>query len=313
MKDTSKSAPPVMQLRLSVIEVDETVQPRAGGLNQAVVEEYAEAIAANSKFPPLIVYADPATEKYWLASGFHRYAAYQCAGRMTARCEVRKGGRTKAREHAAGSNAEHGLRRTNADKRRVVEMMLEDHPDWSNRQIAKVAQVTHPFVAQVKASRVVTVTTRDAPNDTAVDQVPEEDPIERPETEPEPTPEQFPVGAQAGSSEPAAAEITPGSDRLRLAGELDVLRERVEALAGKPEGADLLTTEVPGGPIVKDATGDIGAAVATAKSDTGYRPAVDRHLGEQLTEAASIYPSEPLRVLRCNWLRNVADALRRWV
>lgn len=44
---------------------------------------------------------------------------------------------------SSGANAEHGLPRTNADKRRAVEMLLADEEwvGWSNKQIAKACCV----------------------------------------------------------------------------------------------------------------------------------------------------------------------------
>ena len=54
--------------------------------------------------------------------------------------------------HGAGSNAVHGLRRTQADKRRAVERLLKD-PEWarwSDRKIAEVARVDHKTVGAIR-------------------------------------------------------------------------------------------------------------------------------------------------------------------
>jgi hypothetical protein len=61
---------------------------------------------------------------------------------------------------ACGENADHGLRRTNEDKRRAVERLLGD-PEWikwSDRKIADVCRVSHPFVGTVRKELTGNVT-----------------------------------------------------------------------------------------------------------------------------------------------------------
>ncbi len=135
----------VKQLRLSNITIDAGIQPRAKGLNEAKVEEYRAAIQDGDEFPPLIVYQSD-LNTLWLSEGFHRAEAYKRAGVKQVPCIVRKGERKDARLNACGSNYAHGLPRTNDDKRRALEMVLEDFPTWSNPQIAKAARVSVEFV-----------------------------------------------------------------------------------------------------------------------------------------------------------------------
>lgn len=90
----------------------------------------------------------------WLADGFHRVAAAKQAGLADIEAIVHDGGRREALLHAVGANARHGLRRTNADKRRAVEMMLAD-PEWcarSDNWIAGKCGVSHTFVGTVRTS-----------------------------------------------------------------------------------------------------------------------------------------------------------------
>jgi hypothetical protein len=57
---------------------------------------------------------------------------------------------------AVGANADHGQRRTNADKRRAVQTMLQD-PEWSgwsDRQIADQCAVSHNFVGSLRSANV---------------------------------------------------------------------------------------------------------------------------------------------------------------
>lgn len=184
-------------LKLTDITVDMDIQPRAKGSSPAVVEEYAEAVKGAAEFPPLVVYQDGDT--YWLSEGFTRVAAYHKAGIEKAVCEVREGDRRKAIINACGSNTTHGQRRTNADKRRAVELVLKQYPRWSDRAVADAAAVSHTFVSEVRQvatvatsepGQVATVATSNCEN-------PEETAVSEPETRtgrdgkeyPVPTPE----------------------------------------------------------------------------------------------------------------------------
>ena len=115
-----------------------------------VVIEYADDMAAGATFPPVIVYFD-GTE-YWLADGFHRVAAARKIERETIEAEVNEGTARDAIIHGIGSNASHGLRRTQADKRQAVQHLLRDEEwgKWSNRKIAKVAKVDHKTVGKIR-------------------------------------------------------------------------------------------------------------------------------------------------------------------
>jgi hypothetical protein len=115
-----------------------------------VVREYADDMADGHIFPPVVVYFDGTT--YWLGDGFHRVEAARKLQRETIDAEVRDGDVRQAILHGIGSNASHGLRRTQADKRRAVERLLHDQEwsKWSDRKIAKVAKVDHKTVAKVR-------------------------------------------------------------------------------------------------------------------------------------------------------------------
>ncbi len=115
-----------------------------------VVREYADDMAAGATFPPVIVYHDGAD--YWLGDGFHRVEAARKIERETIDAEVLDGDARQAILHGIGSNASHGLRRTQADKRRAVERLLRDEEwsKWSNRKIGEAARVDHKTVAKVR-------------------------------------------------------------------------------------------------------------------------------------------------------------------
>lgn len=136
-------------LSIDFIRRDGGTQPRAA-LDAATVEAYAEAIRAGAAFPPVVVFYDGTD--HWLADGFHRVAAHEAAEFEEITVDIRAGTRREAVLFACGANETHGLRRTNEDKRRAVLLLLEDAEwsQWSDREIANRARVTHPFVAKLR-------------------------------------------------------------------------------------------------------------------------------------------------------------------
>ncbi|MDX0531504.1 hypothetical protein GOC94_30885 [Sinorhizobium medicae] len=141
----------IQVIPLSLIRDDPDLQMREAGIDPAVVADYAEAMDAGAKFPPVILYFDG--KGYWPGDGFHRLEAGRKLGRETIEAEVHEGGKREAMLLAVGANANHGLRRTSADKRRSVVAMLRD-PEWSkwsDREIGKRCAVDHKTVAKVRA------------------------------------------------------------------------------------------------------------------------------------------------------------------
>lgn len=66
--------------------------------------------------------------------------------------KVRQGDRRRAILHSVAANAAHGLRRSNADKRRAVMTLLEDDEwsHWSNIEIARRCGVSHKMVNSMR-------------------------------------------------------------------------------------------------------------------------------------------------------------------
>ncbi|MDR7035241.1 ParB/RepB/Spo0J family partition protein [Mesorhizobium sp. BE184] len=136
-------------LALDVIQIDGGTQSRAT-LNQHVVDDYAEAIKTGATFPPIVVFYDG--KKHWLADGFHRFHAYQKAGRTSVNADVRQGTRRDAILHSVGANEAHGLRRTNDDKRRAVLTLLNDAEwgAWSDSDVRKKCAVSLALVQKIR-------------------------------------------------------------------------------------------------------------------------------------------------------------------
>lgn len=140
------------QLPMSLIRIDSSVQPRAQ-MDWIVVAEYAEAMKAGDTFPPVVVFHDG--DAYWLADGFHRIsAARDYAGLTEFPADVRQGCKRDAWLYALGANKAHGMRMTNADKRRVVEGMLGDAEwvQWADREIARHCGVSFMTVGRHRES-----------------------------------------------------------------------------------------------------------------------------------------------------------------
>lgn len=140
-------------LELELIRIDGGTQSRVE-LSQETVAEYAEAYKAGAKFPPVVVFYD-GTHR-WLADGFHRYFGAKAAGLSQIYESVTPGTLRDAILYSLRANAEHGLNRTNADKRKAVTTMLAD-PEWSawsDRKIAEAVGVSVPFVGSIRRPEV---------------------------------------------------------------------------------------------------------------------------------------------------------------
>lgn len=140
-------------LELNQIRIDGGTQSRVE-LNQETVAEYAQAFTAGASFPAVVVFFDGVS--YWLADGFHRYFGARDAGEAAIDAEIIKGTQRDAVLYSLKANATHGLKRTNADKRKAVQTLLAD-PEWaawSDRKIAEVCGVGHPFVAAIRTPAI---------------------------------------------------------------------------------------------------------------------------------------------------------------
>ena len=138
-----------MLLRIDQLRLDGGTQPRAE-INRSILRDYADALSDETIFPPVTVFYDGAA--YWLADGFHRVHAHKYLNWLEVEADVHQGTQRDAVLYSVGANAVHGLRRTNDDKRRAVETLLND-PEWvawSDREVARRAGVGAPFVASLR-------------------------------------------------------------------------------------------------------------------------------------------------------------------
>jgi hypothetical protein len=137
-------------LQLSQIVTTAGTQIRAS-IDDGSVGEYADAMNDGAVFPPVVVFHDGSD--YVLADGFHRVMAASRNGFKDIEADVRKGTKSDALKFALGANTTHGLKRTNADKRRSVDLALAEWPKLSAREIARICAVSDPFVGELMAER----------------------------------------------------------------------------------------------------------------------------------------------------------------
>lgn len=231
----------IRQINLSHIRRDGGTQARAE-MNSAAIEDYAHAMAAGAKFPPVVLFQDQ--DIYWLGDGFHRIEAALLAGKKAIPADIRQGGQRQARLFALGANCTHGVRRTNADKRLAVSILLDDPEwgQWSNRKIADAVGVSDQFVNNMRNERVPTVgssSNYDAPAPEPVE--PEAEPKDSEESTDPPIPADEPVDAMGETdcddpqTQEDKPEPAPRPEPSGNPGELAKLLERVKELEAENE------------------------------------------------------------------------------
>ena len=137
-------------IQLSLIRIDGKTQYR-DEVDQRTVNEYAECMRNDAEFPPVSCTFDGT--HYWLWDGFHRFLATQAADFRDIHVQYTHGTLEDAQDFALGANGKHGIPRNNATKRLQVEaaLSMERHANKSDREIARLCDVSAPFVASVRS------------------------------------------------------------------------------------------------------------------------------------------------------------------
>ncbi len=138
-------------LPVASIEAPAETQVRVR-LDPQAIDEYAEAMRNGDVFPALVVFAEKGSERYVLADGRHRILAAEKAGLTDFHVDIQEGDIHAAMRYALGINAQHGVRRTNADKVKTVAMALADpfFDEMSLREVASFCRVSHELVRDGK-------------------------------------------------------------------------------------------------------------------------------------------------------------------
>lgn len=140
-----------MNLSIKQIRTDGGTQSRAQ-LDWVAIDEYAGAMRSGDIFPPIVVFYDGAD--YWLADGFHRILSAEKADISDLAVDVHQGTRRDAILYSVSANADHGVRRTNRDKRQAVTMLLNDveWQGWSNYTVGHKCGVSESLVRSIRES-----------------------------------------------------------------------------------------------------------------------------------------------------------------
>ncbi|QEL19910.1 hypothetical protein PX52LOC_06992 [Limnoglobus roseus] len=248
-------------LKFDDVEIDEELQPRAKGLDKSHVDELADEYRKEEfSVEPPTVWKIPNFDRYRLSSGHHRIAGAKKAGLTGLKFAVRTGTWTDWAIDTVTSNQGHGLKRSNADKRRCVELLLRMMPHDSDKRISELAGVSDKTVADVRLelwrrSEIPNVDRRvdskgrlqPAAKPKAPSADPIDDPADPPATDAGPpidpqdgTEAQLGPDDSTGESERPEASELPRPELLELMKaacyELDALKKRIESWQRLPAG-----------------------------------------------------------------------------
>jgi len=206
-------------VKLADIRIDGGTQSREK-MNKDMIAEYAEAHLNGAIFPPLEVFFDGI--HYYLVDGFHRYFMYQRVKVKEVEVKVHKGTLRDAQFYSLGVNDGHGLRRSNADKRKAVKIILDDleWQDLSDNQIAKACRVSNTFVANMRKKSASsrpqkkTVSIKGSKRTMDTSKIGKTKPTEKPEEKPEEDLDEY------DPKDDQIAELSFSNEELRFENEI---------------------------------------------------------------------------------------------
>jgi hypothetical protein len=146
--DAASKSDESTEVALGDIDLDCAIRVREK-FNQEIVDKYAELIIEGVTLPPIKVFRVNGVLK--VTDGQHRCRAAKKAGRETIKAIIVEGSEQEALMDALGANAQHGLPRSNKDKRRVAILGIENFGHLSDREIAKICAVSNTFIGVIKA------------------------------------------------------------------------------------------------------------------------------------------------------------------
>lgn len=134
----------VVQIKSIILDAGTQIRT---SLDSGHVADLTEAYGRGDSVPPIDVFQTFAGGLI-LADGFHRAEAAKSIGEILA--TIHKGEQEDALRFALKANSAHGLKRSNADKRRAVEIAIAKWPEMSARAIADLCGVGDALVRAVK-------------------------------------------------------------------------------------------------------------------------------------------------------------------
>lgn len=140
----------IKTLFINDLTLDTRFQARSS-MGLQVIKDYEAVISEGRDMPPIKVVRIKGV--MYVVDGFHRVHAYRNQRRDRIEADVVDGNDRLALELAVSANHAHGLRRSNQDKTKAVEMVLDDLElmGESDRFIAKLCGVSQPFISSVRA------------------------------------------------------------------------------------------------------------------------------------------------------------------
>jgi hypothetical protein len=121
------------------------------GVDQEIVDEYAQKMLDGDKFPPVIIFNDG--DKNYLVEGFKRYYAHKKNGFEIIDADTRMGTYDDAFDYAfQKANRGHGERYKTKDKRLQLKMAFElpRYAKRSDRELSRILDVSHTFVSKAR-------------------------------------------------------------------------------------------------------------------------------------------------------------------
>ncbi len=145
--------PKTKKILISEIELNRARQPRVG-MNKDYVSELHASLESGETLPAIKVFSERGVAPFFLSDGWHRLEANLAIGFREVEAEIIIGTAFDAFKNSLGENDSHGLRRTTEDKKRAVSLAFEDEElkGLTDRAIAEICRVGHPFVAKLRPS-----------------------------------------------------------------------------------------------------------------------------------------------------------------
>lgn len=129
---------------LDAVELDPAIYPRAGW-SDSTVARYAEALAADEAFPPIVL--ESGSNR--LLDGMHRLRAHRAAGREAIAVEYHQiPDGVPAKLYAASLSARNGDRISGEEMRQIAREIATANPDFSVVVIAKHLGITRKTVGK---------------------------------------------------------------------------------------------------------------------------------------------------------------------
>lgn len=119
-------------------------------LRDDVVLEYANIYKADPKaLPPVDLFTED-SKTYLIGDGMHRIEAVLLNVGKTITANIHSGGYEEALKYALRSNERHGIRRSQADKRKCVQEAIKQWPKLTDSAVGEIAGVDNHTVKTVR-------------------------------------------------------------------------------------------------------------------------------------------------------------------